>query len=75
MKAVSSGSIDKKQKIMLYSAHDLNIVAVLNALGVFYPHIPKFSSAVIVELHLTNKVFYVKVSLQYLHLFNEFNIF
>ncbi|XP_051168234.1 venom acid phosphatase Acph-1-like isoform X3 [Leptopilina boulardi] len=61
MKKVKNGTMDRKRKIMLYSAHDINIAAVLKALNVYYPHVPKFSSAVIVELHLKNQEYFVKV--------------
>ena len=61
MVAVRNGSMDRNRKINLYSAHDLNIVAVLKALGVYQPHVPKYSSAVIIELHRINNFFYVKV--------------
>ena len=61
MESVRSGSMDKNRKLMLYGAHDLNVVSVLKALGVFYPHVPKYSSAVIVELHLIDQAYYVQV--------------
>ncbi|XP_051168240.1 venom acid phosphatase Acph-1-like [Leptopilina boulardi] len=61
MDAVRNGTMDKKRKLMLYSAHDITVVAVLNALNVYYPHAPQFSSAVIVELHLIDNVYYVKI--------------
>ncbi|XP_051168236.1 venom acid phosphatase Acph-1-like [Leptopilina boulardi] len=61
MKAVGNGSMDKKRKIMLYSAHDITVAAVLKALDVYYPHVPKFSSAVIVELHLIEQKYFVKI--------------
>ncbi|XP_043474697.1 venom acid phosphatase Acph-1-like [Leptopilina heterotoma] len=52
---------NKHRKLMLYSAHDITIAGVLSALNVFYPHAPQFSSAVIVELHLINKIYYIKI--------------
>ncbi|XP_051168239.1 venom acid phosphatase Acph-1-like [Leptopilina boulardi] len=61
MDAVRYGTMDKKRKLMLYSTHDLTVAAVLNALKVYHLHAPQFSSAVIVELHLIDKVYYVKV--------------
>ena len=53
--------MDKNRKINLYSGHDINIFAILKALDVYYPHFPAFSSAVILELHFINQLYYVKV--------------
>ncbi|XP_051168250.1 venom acid phosphatase Acph-1-like [Leptopilina boulardi] len=50
-----------KKKLFLYSAHDITVVAVLQALGVYFPHVPKFSSAVILELHEIIGNYFVKV--------------
>ncbi|XP_043468547.1 venom acid phosphatase Acph-1-like isoform X2 [Leptopilina heterotoma] len=61
MNAVRNSTMDKNRKLMLYSAHDFNVVAVLSALNVYYPHAPKFSSAVIMELHLIHNIYYVKI--------------
>ncbi|XP_033225869.1 uncharacterized protein LOC117178550 [Belonocnema kinseyi] len=62
MESVENGSMNENRKLMLYGAHDLNAVAVLKALDVYYPHVPKFSSAVIVELHLMDQAYYVKLA-------------
>lgn len=61
MDDVRNRTMNKNRKLMLYSAHDFNVVAVLSALNVYYPHAPKFSSAVIMELHLIHNIYYVKV--------------
>lgn len=61
MESSKNGSINQKRKIMLYSAHDITVAAVLKALDVYYLHVPKFSSAVIIELHLIEQNFFVKV--------------
>lgn len=61
MESVKRGSMDKNRKLMLYVGYDLNVVALLKALGVFDQHVPTFSSAVFLELHLINKVYSVKV--------------
>ncbi|XP_033225863.1 uncharacterized protein LOC117178544 [Belonocnema kinseyi] len=61
MLSVKDGSMDTNRKINLYSGHDVNIAAVLKALDIYYPHFPKFSSAVILELHFIEKDFYLKV--------------
>lgn len=61
MKKVENKLMDKNRRINLYSGHESNIVAILQALGIFKPHVPEYSSAVIFEfLQLDNK-YYVKV--------------
>ena len=54
--------IEQRNKLSLYSGHETNIVAVLQALGVYTPHVPEYSSALFVELHEDNCKYYVKVS-------------
>ncbi|NP_001155147.1 venom acid phosphatase-like precursor [Nasonia vitripennis] len=49
------------QRIKLYSGHETNIAAVLQVLGLYYPHPPEYSSAVFVELHEDDGVYSVKV--------------
>ena len=66
MVAVRNGLMDRNRKINLFGAHDLNVVALLTALGVYSPHVPKYSSAVIIELHRIGDCFYVKVCYFYL---------
>lgn len=61
MEAVRNGSMEKNRKIMLYSAHDITVAAVLKALNVYYPHVPQFTSAVIAELHFIENRFFVKI--------------
>ena len=61
MESVRKGSMDKNRKLMLYSAHDLNVSAILKNLGIYFPHVPKFSSAVLLELHFIDQLYYVKV--------------
>lgn len=61
MKGVINGTLVDR-KINLFSAHDVNVVAVLNALGVYDNSFPPFSSAVIVELLEKNDNYYVRVS-------------
>ena len=62
MIARKNGSLKKGKKIELYSAHDINVAAHLLALGVDKPHVPYFTSAVILELYRVNDVYYVQVS-------------
>jgi len=50
-------------KIYLYSGHETNIAALLHAFNVYEPHVPEYSSAVIIELLQKNKQYYIKVSL------------
>lgn len=68
-----------KRKMNLYSGHETNIGSMLNVLNVYKPHLPNYSSAVILELLQTNQTYYVKVlnfkTIQLKHLFvNIFNI-
>jgi len=49
-------------KIYLYSGHESNIATLLHAFNVYKPHVPEYSSAVILELLENNKQYYVKVS-------------
>ncbi|KAF5300439.1 hypothetical protein FQA39_LY02238 [Lamprigera yunnana] len=61
--AILATSEFKKMKMVLYSAHEFNIVNILSALNVFEDHFPKFNSAVIIELyhHPLNNKYYVKL--------------
>lgn len=49
-------------KIHLYSGHETNIASMLHALGVYKPHVPEYSSAIILELQQIGQEYYVKVS-------------
>ncbi|XP_051172514.1 venom acid phosphatase Acph-1-like [Leptopilina boulardi] len=51
----------QKEKLFLYSSHDLNVYAMLAALNVVEPHLPHFTSAVIIELYTINEKYYVNV--------------
>ena len=59
MEAVKSGTI--KRKISLYSGHETNIVAVLQALGVYHPHVPRYGSGILVEFHQVDSRYVVKI--------------
>lgn len=50
------------RRINLFSGHETNVASFLLTLGVYTPHVPQYSSGVIVEL-LNNQtdVYYVKV--------------
>ncbi|XP_072749915.1 venom acid phosphatase Acph-1-like [Anoplolepis gracilipes] len=60
MNGVINGTL-KDRKINLFSGHDLNVAAMLNALNLFDNTIPPFTSSVIIELHEKNNEFFVKV--------------
>lgn len=61
MVARKNGTLDERRKVMLYSGHDFNVVSLLAALGVYSPHVPQYSSAVMIELHEVDKQYTVKV--------------
>lgn len=60
MLASINGELEKRQ-LNLYSGHQTNIGSMLNVLNVYEPHVPEYSSAVILELLRTNNTFYVKI--------------
>lgn len=49
------------RKIYLYSGHETNIAGILHSLKVYYPHVPAYSSAVLLELHEIHNKYYVKL--------------
>ncbi|GAB1867904.1 Prostatic acid phosphatase [Camponotus japonicus] len=53
-------TIPSNTKLYLYSGHESNIVAMLQAFKLYKPHVPEYSSAVILELLEQNKQYYVK---------------
>ncbi|XP_043469963.1 venom acid phosphatase Acph-1-like [Leptopilina heterotoma] len=61
MKVTISGTMEKRQKIFLYSSHDINVYSLLAALNVVVPHVPEFTSAVIIELLHMDKKYFVKI--------------
>nr|XP_031828068.1 venom acid phosphatase Acph-1-like [Nomia melanderi]XP_031828078.1 venom acid phosphatase Acph-1-like [Nomia melanderi]XP_031828087.1 venom acid phosphatase Acph-1-like [Nomia melanderi]XP_031828093.1 venom acid phosphatase Acph-1-like [Nomia melanderi] len=61
MLARVAGTSENIRKIYLYSGHETNVAAVLFALGLYTPHVPGYSSAVILELHEIEDKFFVKV--------------
>ncbi|XP_076385518.1 venom acid phosphatase [Megachile rotundata] len=58
---VITGKPGNEKKIHLYSGHESNIAAVMHCLQVYYPHVPEYSSALILELHKIEYDYYVKV--------------
>ncbi|KAL6416978.1 hypothetical protein ACFW04_013068 [Cataglyphis niger] len=49
-----------KTKIYLYSGHETNVASMLHAFNLYKPHVPEYSSAVILELLQQDKQYYVK---------------
>lgn len=62
MTAHKSGSLPAGRKMYLYSGHETNIGALLTALGIYYPHVPAYTSAVMIELWQLKEKYFVKVS-------------
>lgn len=58
---IVSGSQNVETKIHLFSGHESNIAAVLYALGAYYPHVPEYSSAIILELYHLNNAYYIQL--------------
>ncbi|XP_076161881.1 venom acid phosphatase isoform X2 [Ptiloglossa arizonensis] len=56
-----TGTLNDERKIYLYSGHETNVAAVLKALQLYRPHVPEYSSGVILELHEINSEYYIKV--------------
>ncbi|XP_012537166.2 venom acid phosphatase Acph-1 isoform X2 [Monomorium pharaonis] len=50
-----------KTKIYLYGGHETNIATLLHAFKVYKPHVPEYSSAIILELLQQNNQYYVKL--------------
>lgn len=63
MNAVINGTLVDR-KINLFSAHDLNVVALFQAMGIFEIEVPAFTSSVIVELREKNGKYFVQVSVK-----------
>ncbi|XP_031342504.1 venom acid phosphatase Acph-1-like isoform X2 [Photinus pyralis] len=51
-------------KLHLYSAHDMNVVGLLGAMGLYHPHIVPYTACVLMELHEVNNTYCVKVLYQ-----------
>ncbi|XP_012537171.1 venom acid phosphatase Acph-1 [Monomorium pharaonis] len=61
MIATQNPTAASKTKIYLYSGHETNIAGMLHAFGVYKPHVPEYSSAVILELQQIGQEYYVKL--------------
>lgn len=62
MNETRNETTDEGRKMFVYSGHEFNIVSMLNVFGVFESHIPKYTSAVIIELFSRRDQYYVKVN-------------
>ncbi|KAJ8674282.1 hypothetical protein QAD02_005544 [Eretmocerus hayati] len=61
MQEASNGTSGYVGKTLLYSGHDKNLIALLQALDVWDLHFPEFGSAVILELWSQGEEYFVKV--------------
>lgn len=52
------------QNLWLYSAHDITLTCLMDAMGVFEPHIPPLSATLMIELRKDNNMDYF-VSIYY----------
>uniref|UniRef100_A0A0C9PLG4 acid phosphatase n=1 Tax=Fopius arisanus TaxID=64838 RepID=A0A0C9PLG4_9HYME len=50
-----------RRKLTLLSGHETNVAALLKTLGIYYPHVPQYSSAVIVELLSDGEEYYIRI--------------
>jgi len=67
MIAAQNPTAASNTKIYLYSGHETNIAGMLHAFGVYKPHVPEYSSAVILELQQIDQEYYVKVNILCTH--------
>jgi len=67
MIAAQNPTATPNTKIYLYSGHETNIAGMLHAFGVYKPHVPEYSSAVILELQQIDQEYYVKVNILCTH--------
>ncbi|KAF5300434.1 hypothetical protein FQA39_LY02233 [Lamprigera yunnana] len=58
---INGDLIPKERKMLLYSAHEINVASMLRALKVYTRHIPDYGSCVLLELHLIDGVYYIKI--------------
>ncbi|XP_014279966.1 prostatic acid phosphatase [Halyomorpha halys] len=62
MKLKRNGTLDPNRNLWLYSAHDDNVAALLNTMGVFEHHMPPFVATVMIDLRKNAKnEFFVEV--------------
>ncbi|KAJ8682011.1 hypothetical protein QAD02_017803 [Eretmocerus hayati] len=56
-----NNSMGNQAKVYLYSSHELIITAVLQSLNIWTPHVPEYTSAIILELLKESEDYFVKV--------------
>lgn len=57
-----AGKLSSDRKASLFSCHEFNVAAVVNALGLKEPAVPSYGSAIILETHRDKKgSYYVRV--------------
>lgn len=61
MKEKETGTL--RQKLWLYSAHDVTLTCLMDAMGIFEPHIPPLSATLMIELRKDkNRDYFVSVN-------------
>ncbi|KAK0159310.1 hypothetical protein PV328_010200 [Microctonus aethiopoides] len=59
---IVQNKVKNERKINLFSAHESNVAALLSTLGVYEPHVPEYTSSIIIELlRDENDKYYVKL--------------
>lgn len=61
MLLVATAKKESPLKMALLSGHEINLTALMEALGVYTPHVPEYSSALFVELLEDHNEYYVRV--------------
>lgn len=61
MKVHVNDTLKPGKRIYLYSGHETNIASLLSTLDIYQPHVPEYSSAVLVELLYKENTYYVKI--------------
>jgi hypothetical protein len=64
MSLKNRNKIPAPTKMHLYSGHDTTLAVLLQALNVFSPHLPPYSSTVIIELHKKPQAVYYPSNLK-----------
>ncbi|XP_017780710.1 PREDICTED: prostatic acid phosphatase-like [Nicrophorus vespilloides] len=62
MNKINNTLIPRDRKMFMYSAHDINIVAYLGAVGVYEDILYiNYSATILIEIHKINNNYFVKV--------------
>ncbi|XP_015117677.1 venom acid phosphatase Acph-1 [Diachasma alloeum] len=61
MLAVAGGNWTSQPRMILLSGHEINLTSFLDALGVYQPHVPEYTSAIFVELLEDETEYYVSI--------------